>query len=86
MVFENENVYKVLKKIWQYGLPALLFLWEGLIKIWPIPYGEAILGTVAVVWGALAIFLGISKYKYKTAIDGYLSDGLELGEGEIENE
>lgn len=75
MVFQNENIYKVLKRIWQYGLPALMFFWEGFIQIWNIPYGTAILGTLGLAWGALAIFLGISKSKYNNALQGYLSDG-----------
>lgn len=75
MIFENEKVYKTLKKIWQYVLPALAFLWEGLYKIWNIPYGYAVFATIICVWGAMAIFLGISKYKYNNATEGYLSDG-----------
>ncbi len=75
MIFENEKIYKILKKIWMYAIPALGFLWEGLYKIWNIPFGNAILGTIVVVWGAMAIFLGISKWKYNNATEGYLSDG-----------
>lgn len=83
MIFENEKIYKTLKKIWQYVIPALMFLWEGIYRIWNIPYGSAIFATLVVVWGAFAIFLGISKYKYNNAqidaINVDLSD-----EGEVE--
>ena len=75
MVFKNENIYKILKKIWEYGIPALEFLWAGLIEIWPIPYGSQILATIGVVWGALAIFLGISKMRYnKEKLNGDIID------------
>lgn len=75
MVFKNENIYKILKKIWEYGIPAFEFLWAGLIEIWPIPYGSQILATIGVVWGALAIFLGVSKARYnKLKINGDIID------------
>lgn len=75
MIFNDSRIYKMLKKIWQYAIPALGFLWEGLYKIWNIPFGNAILGTIVVVWGAMAIFLGISKWKYMNASEGYIGDG-----------
>ena len=77
MIFENENIYKTLKKIWQYAIPAIMLLWEGLYRVWNIPYGSAIFATIALVWGALAIFLGISKYKYDNVLE---INGLEEGE------
>ena len=82
MIFENEKIYKMLKKIWQYVFPAIGFLWSGLYKIWNIPYGLPILSTIFVLWGAMAIFLGISKWKYMNAIEGVLGDG--VGEMPIE--
>lgn len=75
MIFENENIYKMLKKIWTYVLPALAFLWEGLDAIWHFPYGKGILGSIVVVWGAFAIFLGISKYKYMKSATEVFIDG-----------
>ena len=75
MIFENEKIYKMLKKIWQYVLPALAFLWEGLDAIWHFPYGKGILGSIVVVWGAMAIFLGISKHKYMNSATEVFIDG-----------
>ncbi len=77
MIFENEKIYKTLKKIWEFVIPAIAYFWEGLIQIWNIPYGNAILGTIILFWGALAIFLGISKYKFKKAQKGEITD--EMG-------
>ena len=82
MVFGNENVYKVLKKIFTYAFPALMFVWENIYVIWNIPYGAQINTTIFVLWGGLGIFLGISKYKYNNALEGYLGDS----EGGDENE
>lgn len=67
MIFENEKIYKTLKKIWMYGIPAVAYLWSKLIDIWSIPCGEPIFYTIVAVWGAMAIFLGISKYNYMNA-------------------
>lgn len=82
MIFNDSRIYKMLKKIWQYVLPALAFLWEGLDDIWHFPYGKGILGSIAVVWGAMAIFLGISKHKYmNSATEVFIEDN-----GGIEDE
>lgn len=75
MIFENEKVYKMLKKIWQYVLPAIGFFWSVLYKTWNIPFGLPILTTIIGLWSAMAIFLGVSKWKYMSAIEGYLGDG-----------
>ena len=75
MIFENETIYKVLKKVWQYAIPAIAYLWSVLYKTWNIPYGLQIFTTICGVWTAMAIFLGISKWKYMNACEGYLGDG-----------
>ena len=78
MIFNDSRIYKMLKKIWTYVLPALAFLWEGLDAIWHFPYGKGILGSIVVVWGAMAIFLGISKHKYmKSATEVFIDGGSE---------
>ena len=84
MIFENENVYKTLKKIWQYVIPAIACLWEILYTVWNIPYGQQIYLTIWGVWVAFAVFLGISKYRFKNAQEGYLGDGIEEGEEEYD--
>lgn len=80
MVFENEKVYKALKKILMYAFPALIYVWTQLVDIWGIPYGMQISGTIFALYVGLAIFLGVSKHKYIIAIQGWASDGLEDGE------
>lgn len=80
MIFDNEKVYKILKKIFMYAFPAIMFVWENLYQIWNIPFGVQINATLFILWFGLGIFLGISKYKYNTALNGYLSDGLKEGE------
>ena len=75
MIFENEEVYKTLKKILMYGFPALIYVFSQLVDIWKIPYGLQINATIFALYVGLAIFLGVSKSKYSNALEGYLSDG-----------
>lgn len=82
MIFENEQTYKTLKKIFMYVFPAVMFVWESVYQIWNIPYGAAIYATIFAIWCGLGIFLGISKSKYNSAYAGFLSDG----KGEDDNE
>lgn len=60
----NDKVYKVLKRITQYLLPALGTLYFGLAGIWNLPYGEQIVGTVTAVDTFLGVILGISTAQY----------------------
>lgn len=82
MIFENEDIYKMLKKIFTYVFPALIYLFETLNDIWNIPYGLQISGSLIAVWVAFGIFLGISKHKYNSVceING-LEDGEDVGVG-----
>lgn len=84
MIFENENVYKVLKKILVYVFPAIIYVFSQLVDIWNIPYGLQINATIFALYVGLAIFLGVSKNKYQNALNGYLSDGYEEGSEEDE--
>ena len=60
----NDKVYKVLKWIAMYFLPALGTLYFTLAGIWGLPYGEQIVGTVTAIDTFLGILLGISTYQY----------------------
>ena len=60
----NDKVYKVLKWIAMYLLPALGTLYFTLAGIWGLPYGEQIVGTVTAIDTFLGILLGISTYQY----------------------
>lgn len=65
----NKKVYDVLKWIAQIVLPALGALYGTLAGIWGLPYGEAIVATIA----AIDVFLGAllmidSKQYFKSNI------------------
>lgn len=66
----NNKAYDVLKFIAQIVLPAIATLYFGLAQIWPLPYGEAIVGTIAVVDAFLGTILGISTYNYNKIKEG----------------
>ena len=63
----NDKVYKVLKWIAMYLLPALGTLYFTLAGIWGLPYGEQIVGTVTAVDTFLGVILGISTAQYNKA-------------------
>ena len=60
----SNKVYDVLKWIALVALPALGALYFGLSKIWHLPYGEEIVGTITVVDTFLGALLGISTAAY----------------------
>lgn len=63
MKFSNKT-YDILKYICQYVLPALGTLYFALAKIWDLPFGQEIIGTIAAIDTFLATILGISSYSY----------------------
>ena len=63
MVLSN-RAYDILKWVAQIALPALGALYFGLARIWGFPYGEEIVGTIAVVDTFLGALLGISSANY----------------------
>ena len=65
LVFKNSKVYDVLKFIAQIVLPALGALYFALAKIWGLPYGTEIVGTIAAIDAFLGALLGISSVQYK---------------------
>ena len=60
----SNKVYDILKFIAQVVLPALAVLYLGLAKIWGLPYGEAIAGTIMLFDEFLGALLHISTKKY----------------------
>jgi len=68
MVFENNKVYDVLKYIAQIVLPALATLYFALSKIWGLPYGIEIVGTISAIDVFLGTLLGISKASYNKKV------------------
>lgn len=60
----NNNTYDILKFIAQIVLPAIGTLYFALAKIWGLPYGTEIVGTVTAVDTFLGALLGISTSQY----------------------
>ena len=63
MAFTNK-VYDVLKFIAQYLLPGAGTLYFALARIWGLPYGEEVVGTITAVDAFLGAMLGISCVNY----------------------
>lgn len=64
-MFRMENsTYDVLKYIAQIVLPAVGTLYFALAKIWGLPYGAEIVGTITAVDAFLGALLKISTDSY----------------------
>ena len=61
----KNKTYDVLVYVAQYVLPALGTFWATISKIWGIPYGIEIVGTILAVDLLLGALLGISNVQYK---------------------
>ena len=64
MILPNK-LYDVLKWVAQIALPALGTLYFGLSRIWGLPYGEQIVGTITVIDTFLGALLGVSTANYR---------------------
>lgn len=60
----SNKTYNTLKWIAQYLLPAIGTLYFALARIWGLPYGEQIVGTITSVDAFLGAILGISTMQY----------------------
>lgn len=60
----SNKTYDTLKWIAQYLLPAIGTLYFALARIWGLPYGEQIVGTITSVDAFLGAILGISTMQY----------------------
>ena len=65
----SDKTYDALKWIAQLFLPALGTLYFALAKIWGLPFGVEIVGSIAAVDAFLGTVLGISTAKYNKAND-----------------
>lgn len=63
MKLNNKN-YDLWKRIAQYVLPAVATFIVAVFKIWNIPYGTEISGTIMAFDTLLGVILGISSYNY----------------------
>ena len=61
----SNKTYDILKYFAQVVIPAISALYFGLATIWGLPYGEEIVGTLAVIDTFLGALLGISTAQYK---------------------
>lgn len=60
----SNRTYDILKWVAQYLLPALATLYFAVAKIWGLPYGEEIVGTITAIDTFLGVLLGISTANY----------------------
>lgn len=64
-MFKMENdTFDVLANIQRVVLPALGTLYFALAGIWGLPYGEAVVGTIAAVDAFLGAILKISSVRW----------------------
>lgn len=69
----SNKTYDILKWVAQFLLPGLATLYFALSNIWPLPYGEEIVGTIVAFNAFLGVLLGISTAQYKKL--GDIPDG-----------
>lgn len=60
----SNKMYDTLKWIAIYLLPAIGTLYFALARIWGLPYGEEIVGSITAVDTFLGVILGISTMQY----------------------
>lgn len=65
----NNKTYDILKWIAQILLPAAGTLYFALSKVWSLPYGTEVVGTITAVDAFLGAILGISTAKYNKLED-----------------
>lgn len=61
----SKKIYNILKWIAQILLPASGTLYFALARIWNLPYGEAILGTITAIDTFLGVIIGLNSNKYE---------------------
>lgn len=61
----SNDTYDLLKYIALVALPALASLYFGLSKVWGLPYGEEIVGTIVLIDTFLGELLRISSTNYE---------------------
>lgn len=70
-IFSMSNkTYDCLKWVALILLPAIASLYFGLAGIWGFPYGEEVVGTIAVIDTFLGVILGISSANYNGGVVG----------------
>lgn len=82
----SNKLYDILKWIAQYLLPGLGTLYFALAKIWGLPYGVEIVGTISAFDAFLGGLLGISTINYNNEQAQLKQDEMEDEEIEIVEE
>lgn len=70
-VLLSNALYEKFKKSSLFILPAIGAMYFGLAQIWGLPYGEEVVGTIAVIETFLGVLLGISNKQYNNSEDKY---------------
>lgn len=60
----NNKVFDFIRFIGEIVLPALGALYFGIAKIWGLPFGQEIVGTIAVITTFIGAVVGVSRKKY----------------------
>lgn len=60
----NNKVFDFIRFIGEIVLPALGALYFGIAKIWGLPFGQEVVGTIAVVTTFIGAVVGVSRKKY----------------------
>jgi len=64
----SNKMYDVLKFVAQIVLPAIGALYFALSKIWGLPLGVEVVGTIAAIDVFLGAILGLSSAKYNKEV------------------
>jgi len=64
----SNNTYDTLKWVAQIALPACGTLYFALSKVWGLPFGTEIVGTITAVDTFLGALLGISTANYNKEV------------------
>lgn len=73
----SNRLYDTLKFFAQIFFPALGTLYFALAKIWGLPFGHEIVGTITAVDAFLGVILGISNSNYKKSLDNTTNENAE---------
>lgn len=61
----DNKIFDIIRFIGEVVLPALGALYFGVARIWGLPYGEMVVGTIACVTTAVGAIVGFSRKKYE---------------------
>lgn len=63
----SDRVFKLVRRLVEYVLPASGALYASLAALWGLPYPEQIVGTIAAVTVFLAAVVGLSRAAYNNS-------------------